>query len=174
VDGNEPRNVRFFEFLSDEERAGFVEAAELAVFGPGEVLIEEGGKPSDLFVLTSGRVEVSKRIPGHGDRLLAVLEATNGRTVVGERGLLSDSEASATVRASGEVMAVKVPRDTFRAMIREGQPAAYKLAYRIARILAERLVRLDEEVVEAVREIEHRGETDLKVFRDKLMTEWTV
>ncbi len=174
MDGNEPRNVGFFEFLSDEERAEFVEAAELVVFGPGEVLIEEGGEPSGLFVLTSGRVEVSKHILGHGDRLLAVLEATNGRTVVGERGLLGDSEASATVRASGEVRAVKVPRDTFRVMIREGRPAAYKLAYRIARILAERLVRLNEEVVETVREIEHRGETDLEVFRDKLMTEWTV
>ncbi len=174
MDGNEPRNVGFFEFLSNEERAEFVEAAELVVFGPGEVLIEEGGEPSSLFVLTSGQVEVSKHIPGHGDRLLAVLEATNGRTVVGERGLLGDSEASATVRASGEVRAVKVPRDTFRVMIREGRPAAYKLAYRIARILAERLVRLNEEVVETVREIEHRGETDLEVFRDKLMTEWTV
>ena len=174
MDSNEPRNVRFFEFLSGEERAEFAEAAELATFGPGEVLIEEGGEPSSLFILTSGQVEVSKHIPGHGDRLLAVLEATDGRTVVGERGLLSDGEASATVRASGEVKAIKVPRETFRAMIREGRPAAYKLAYRIARILAERLARLDQEVVEAVREIEHRGETDLEVFRDKLITEWTV
>jgi CRP/FNR family cyclic AMP-dependent transcriptional regulator len=171
---DDPRNVRFFEFLSDEERAEFAEAAELAVFEPGEALIEEGAKPSSLFVLTSGQVEVRKRVPGNGDRLLAVLDARNERTVVGERGLLDNRGASATVRASGRVEAVKIPRETFRAMIREGRPAAYKLAYRISRILARRLARLDEEVVEAVREIERQGETDLDVFREKLVTEWTI
>jgi len=174
MDGIEPRNVGFFEFLSDEEQAELAEVAERVVFEPGEVLIEEGGEPASLFVLTSGQVEVNKRVPGSGKRLLAVLEATDGRAVVGERGLLDDSEASATVRAKGRVEAVKVPRERFRAMIHEGRPAAYKLAYRIARILAERLARLDEEVVGVTREIERRGETDLDAFRDKLVTEWTI
>ena len=174
MDGKELRNVRFFEFLSEEERAEFAEAAELAVFRPGEVLIEEGTEPSNFFVLISGSVEVSKRIPEDDDRLLAVLDATNERTVVGERGLFGDGEASATVKAREEVEAIKIPREKFRAMIREGRPAAYKLAYRIARILARRLRRLDEEVVETIRELENRGETDLDVFRDKLITEWTV
>jgi len=32
----------------------------------------------------------------------------------------------------------------------------------------------DEEVVETVRELERRGETDLEAFRDKLITEWTL
>ncbi len=59
-------------------------------------------------------------------------------------------------------------------MIREGRPAAYKLAYRISGILAGRLARLDEEVVETIRELESRGETDLQAFRDKLVTDWTV
>lgn len=172
--GNDPRGVKFFEFLSDEERAEFAEAAEFVAFEPGEVLIEEGGKPSDLFVLTSGRVEVRKRIPGHDDRLLAVLDATNERTVVGERGLLGDRGASATVKAQGQVEAVKIPRKVFQVMIQEGRPAAYKLACRITRTLARRLARLDEEVVETVRELERRGETDLEAFRDKLITEWTL
>ncbi len=167
------RDVEFFEFLSDEERAGL--AAELVAFAPGEVLIEEGADPSSLFVLTSGSVEVRKRIPGRGDRLLAVLDATNERTVVvGELSFLGDKGASATVRAKGEVEAIKMPRERFRAMIREGRAAAYKLAYRISRILAGRLARLDEEVVETVRELESRGETDLQAFRDKLVTDWTV
>ncbi len=171
---NGERNVKFFEFLSDEERAEFEEVSQLRVFGPREALIEEGERPGRLFVLTSGKVEVHKRVPGHGERLLAVLDATNERTVVGERGLLCDNRASATVRARDEVEAVVIPREKFRAMIQEGRPAAYKLAYRIARILAGRLTRLDEEVVETIRELERRGETDLDLFREKLVAEWTV
>jgi CRP/FNR family transcriptional regulator, cyclic AMP receptor protein len=168
------QGVRFFEFLTEEERAEFAEGSELVAFEPGEVIIEEGGEPGSLFVLTSGRVEVSKRIAGGRERLLAEIEATGERTVVGERGLLGESGASATVRAASRVEAVKIPRATFRRMISEGRPAAYKLSYRIARTLARRLTRLDEEVVEAIRELERRGETDLEAFRDKLITDWAV
>jgi CRP/FNR family cyclic AMP-dependent transcriptional regulator len=152
----------------------FAEASELVAYTPGETLIEEGSEPSSLFVLTSGRVEVSKRIPRHGERILAEIDAANEKTVVGERGLLDSRGASATVQAKGEVEAIKIPREKFRAMISAGNPAAYKLATRITRILARRLVRLNEEVVETIRELEDRGETDLDVFRDKLVTEWTV
>ena len=166
--------ARIFDFLSEEEGVEFIKVSEPVVFAPGETIIEEGGAPSSLFVLTSGVVEVTKRIPGDGPRKLAEIDAGGGRTVVGERGLLGTSGASATVRASGEVEAIKIPREAFRAMIRAGNPAAYKLATRITRLLARRLTRLDEEVVGAIRELDRRGETDLDVFRDKLVTEWTV
>ncbi|MGI9049543.1 MAG: cyclic nucleotide-binding domain-containing protein [Rubrobacteraceae bacterium] len=172
--GNGLRQIKFFEFLTDEERREFEEEAELVVFEPGETFIEEGSRPSSLYVLTSGRVEVWKLIPGSGNRLLATIDASEERTVVGERGLLGDSGASATVRAKGEVEAIRIPRSTFRRMISEGRPASFKLSYRIARTLARRLTRLDEEVVEAIRDLERRGETDLDAFRDKLVTDWTV
>ena len=93
---------------------------------------------------------------------------------MGERGLLGESGASATVRAVDGVEAIKIPRDTFRRMVEEGRPAAFKLSYRIARTLARRLTRLDEEVVEAIRELESRGETDVEAFRDRLITDWSV
>ena len=168
------RQVRFFEFLTEEEREEFADSSELVTFEVGEEIIEEGAGTHDLFVLTSGRVEVRKRIPGGGDRLLATIDATDERTVVGERGLLGESGASATVRATDRVEAIKISRQTFRRMISEDRPAAFKLSYRIARTLARRLTRLDEEVVEAIQELETRGETDLEAFRDKLITDWTV
>ena len=168
------QGVRFFEFLTEEEREEFAEGSELVTFEPGEEIIEEGAGTHDLFVLTSGRVEVRKRVPGGGDRLLAEIDATGERTVVGERGLLGESGASATVRAASRVEAIKFPHETFRRMISEGRPAAFRLSYRIARTLAHRLTRLDEEVVEAIRELERRGETDLEAFRDKLITDWAV
>jgi CRP/FNR family cyclic AMP-dependent transcriptional regulator len=168
------QGVRFFEFLTEEEREEFLEGSEPVTFGAGEAIIEEGAETHDLFVLTSGRVEVRKRIPGGRDRLLAEIDATSERTVVGERGLLGESGASATVRAAGPVEAIKIPRQTFRRMVSEGRPAAFKLSYRIARTLARRLTRLDEEVVEATRDLERRGETDLEAFRDRLVTDWAV
>ena len=97
------RGVRFFEFLTEEEREEFAEGSETASFGPGEVLIEEGRDPGSLFVLTSGWLEVRKMISGHGDRLLARIDAAEVRTVVGGWGVLYQSGASARVVASGSV-----------------------------------------------------------------------
>src|SRR5919107_116402 len=168
------QGVRFFEFLTEEEREEFAEAAEPVSFGPGENIIEEGVDQESLFVLSSGAVEVRKGLPGGRSRLLAEIDTSRGRTVVGERGLLGESGASATVRAIGEVQAIRIPRDTFRRMVQEGRPAAFKRSYRIARTLARRLRRLDEEVVEAIRELENRGETDIEAFRDSLITDWSV
>jgi len=168
------QRVKFFEFLTDEERSEFMEGAEPAMFEAGEEIISEGEESSSLFVLTSGQVEVRKKILGDRDRLLAEIDADGEPTVVGERGLLGRSGASATVRAAGRVEAIRIPREAFRRMISEGRPAAFKLSYRIARTLAHRLTRLDEEVVEAIRDLERRGETDLEAFRDRLITEWTV
>ena len=168
------QGVRFFEFLTEEEREEFAEAAEPVSFGPGENIIEEGAEQGSLFVLASGSVEVWKNLSGGGSRLLAEIDASRGRTVVGERGLLGESGASATVTAVDRVEAVKIPRETFTRMVEEGRPAAFKLSYRIARTLARRLTRLDEEVVEAIRELESRGETDVEAFRDRLITDWSV
>ncbi len=168
------QGVRFFEFLTEEEREEFAEASELVSFGAGEDIIEEGGAPDGLFVLTSGRVEVRKSLPGGRSRLLAEIDAKDGPTVVGERGPLGESGASATVRAVGEVEAIKIPRAVFRRMVAEGRPGAFKLSYRIARTLARRLTRLDEEVARVIRELESRGEIDVEAFRDRLITDWSV
>src|ERR671916_1413864 len=168
------QGIRFFEFLTEEEREEFAEASEPVYFGPGENIIEEGADQESLFVLVSGTVEVRKGLSGGRSRLLAEIDASRGRTVVGERGLLGESGASATVMAVDEVEAIRIPRDTFRRMVQEGRPAAFKLSYCIARTLARRLTRLDEEVVEAIRELESRGETDLEAFRDKLITDWAI
>ncbi len=168
------QGVRFFEFLTEEEREEFAEVAEPASFGPGESIIEEGAEQESLFVLASGTVEVRKNLSSGRSRVLAEIDASRARTVVGERGLLGESGASASVTAIGRVEAVRIPRATFRRMVEEGRPAAFKLSYRIARTLARRLTRLDEEVVEAIRELERTGETDIEAFSDRLITDWSV
>ncbi|WP_273886564.1 cyclic nucleotide-binding domain-containing protein [Rubrobacter naiadicus] len=162
-----------FESLGQEELEEFAEVSEKAVYGAGEVLIQEGRPHEHLFVILSGEVEVLKRVPGSRPRVLARMDAGRERAVVGEVGLLAESAATATVRARTKVEALKIPRARFRRMISGGNPAAYKLSYGIARTLARRLARLDEEVARTARDLEGGGDVDLEAFRDRLMTEWS-
>jgi CRP/FNR family transcriptional regulator, cyclic AMP receptor protein len=168
------RHVRLFEFLTEEEREEFAEGSEVVAYMPGETIIAEGREPAGLFIITTGRVEVSKSLRTGRDRVLAEIAALDESTVVGERELLGESGASASVRAVSRVEAVKIPCETFRRMVSEGRPAAFRLSYRIARTLAQRLTRLDEEVVEAIRELERDGEADLDAFGDRLVVDWAV
>lgn len=166
------KSVRFFEFLTDEERAEFVRVSERVSFDAGEPLIREGTEQDSMYVLTSGRVEVFKRVLNDEDHRLATIEPG---AVIGERGLLGRSGASATVRAVEAVEAIRIPRATFRDMISAEEPAAYKLAFHISRTLARRLTELDEEICHAIRELEHRPrETDLEVFRDRISSDWSI
>lgn len=184
MDNKGHRNVPVFgllfdedEFLSKEEEVELTEAVERVVFQPGEVLIEEGSKPGCLLVLTSGRAEVSKRVSGYSDRLLAVLDASNKNVLIGERNLLSNREASATVRALEKTEALKIARERFQAKIAKERPAAYKLAYGIACVLAERIADTNESIAQIAAHLEDTKAEhlvrDLDLFRDKL-AEWSL
>ncbi|MGH3089210.1 MAG: Crp/Fnr family transcriptional regulator [Rubrobacteraceae bacterium] len=167
------RRSEFFESLSDEELSEFAEEAERVSFEFGERVIREGREARCMFVVISGSLEVVKKVPG-GERILAKLEAKEKPTVVGERGLLAKSGASATVRAASRVEAIQIKREAFRRMIEVERPAAFKVSYKISRTLAQRLTRLDEEVVEMIREVERRGDADVEAFRDRLITDWAI
>lgn len=164
--------AEFFEDLSEEELAEFASGAEACEFAFGEEIIREGRESECMFVVVFGGVEIVKKIPG-GERVIARLDSGRRPTIVGERGLLDKSGASATVRAASRVEAVKVRRGVFRDMIRAGSPAAFKVSCGISRTIARRLARLDEEVVATIREVEKKGEeADLEAFRDRLVTDW--
>ena len=160
-----------FENLTPGERAELEELFEPASIEDGETIFEEGGPEEHLYVLTSGAVEVSKRVfPGHWQRL-AVVEAP---AVVGEIGLMAESLASCTVTARGPVEALYLPHEAFLEKIEAGSRAAHKLAYEIGRTLAERMANTDESIAEIVGRLEEtESDRDFDVFREKLMHEWS-
>jgi len=78
---------------------------------PGDILIEEGTLPYEIFVLEEGTVEVVR-----GDERIATLGAGD---VVGEMGLMHQERRGATVRALTEVRAVALHADELEAMTEE-------------------------------------------------------
>jgi CRP/FNR family transcriptional regulator, cyclic AMP receptor protein len=77
-------------------------------FHEGDVLIEEGGLPSDVFVLEDGTVDVT-----HEDQLIASLGPGD---VVGEIALLEPQRRTATVKATSAVRAVALNVEDFTSM----------------------------------------------------------
>jgi CRP/FNR family transcriptional regulator, cyclic AMP receptor protein len=77
-------------------------------FAEGDVLIEEGGMPTDVFMLESGTVDVT-----HEEKLIATLGPGD---VVGEIALLDPQRRTATVTATSVVRAVALSVEDFASM----------------------------------------------------------
>ena len=165
------RGMPFFEHLDAEERAELEELLEPASFEQGETIFEEGGPEERVYVITSGTAEVYKRVlPGRRQHL-ATIEAP---TVVGEMGLLTEPRAAASVEARTPIEAYSIDRDRFLELLDADSPAASKVVYEIGRTLSERMARTDRSVAEIIARLEDPDEaSDIDVFRDRLIQEWS-
>ena len=165
------RDVPFFRHLTEDEREELEELLESASFEAGETIFEEGGPEERLYVITSGTVEVHKRVlPGRRQHLATV----DAPTVVGEMGLLTAPRAAASVEAITPVEAHSIDRDRFLEMLDADSPAACKVVYEIGRTLAARMARTDASIADIIGRLEGADEaTDFEIFQDRLIRDWS-
>jgi CRP-like cAMP-binding protein len=165
------RDVPFFRHLTEDEREELEELLESASFEAGETIFEEGGPEERLYVITSGTVEVHKRVlPGRRQHLATV----DAPTVVGEMGLLTTPRAAASVEARTPVEAHSIDRDRFLEMLDADSPAACKVVYEIGRTLAARMARTDASIADIIGRLEGADEaTDFEIFQDRLIHDWS-
>lgn len=98
---------------------------------PGETVIEEGAAGDSLFVILSGRVEITKT-EGEQEIVLASREAGD---LLGEMSLLEQRPRTATARAMAESELLEIGPEAFRRML-ESNPT---IASTVLRTMAGRL-----------------------------------
>lgn len=122
-----------FADLKDQQRHALVEASGTLGFGPGEVIVREGDGGESLYVLLSGRVEVSKELEG---RPLVVRQLGKSE-VFGEMTLFLDTPRSATVRALEECRLLRVGRTAVQGLLQEDPALLDRFATLVAARQAE-------------------------------------
>lgn len=110
------------------------------VFREGECLIEEGGTTREVFLVFQGAVVVEQG-EGAGRTILALLEAQPGHPLIlGEMAWFGDMPRTATVRASGATMALRLEPGHLDAIL-EGHPS---LTARLCKQFTQRLKETNE------------------------------
>jgi sulfate permease, SulP family len=108
-------------------------------YGAGEIVIREGSRDRDLFLMARGTASVRVEVPGQGrQRRLASFSAG---TVFGEVALLDQEPRSATVTADEEVVCYVLSEDAFHALVRDHHAIAIRLLTNLGRELSRRLRR---------------------------------
>jgi AAA family ATP:ADP antiporter len=122
------RSVDLFRQIPSEDLAQVVQVTRAVRFAPGERFIQQGDVGDSLYLIIDGEVEVV--VDGVG-----TVARRGTKDALGDMALLTDSLRTASCVAASDVLALKIEREDFQALMNE-KP---ELAFGIIKVLVQRL-----------------------------------
>jgi CRP/FNR family transcriptional regulator, cyclic AMP receptor protein len=116
--------VPLFSDLTQREQSVLAANCRERDYPEGATLLRQGETGVGLFIITSGRAQVTQQTPDGSTRDLGTFERG---AVIGEMSLLDDLPRTATVTALEPTRALVIPVWDFRAALRESPEIAIKL-----------------------------------------------
>ncbi|MEM7248528.1 MAG: cyclic nucleotide-binding domain-containing protein [Acidobacteriota bacterium] len=145
IDTERFTKVPLFEKLNPDEVASLLEIAEDVLPEAGDVVVEEGSDGDAFYVISDGVFDV---VQGGSSALeQKVMARLEEYSFFGEMALVSADKRSASVHCVKEGRLKRFPLDAFQAKLDDGDLAAYKVTHAMARILAQRLNRVQKRFI---------------------------
>jgi CRP-like cAMP-binding protein len=138
-------NMPLFSRLTERELLRVMQAVEVREFKDGDVVIREGDKGDELFIVLEGHVRVAR-----GEQVLANLGQGEH---VGEMALIRSVPRSATVTAVGGAEVIAIRRADFFEILRKEHEIAVKMLWQFLGVLADRLDQTNSQLHNAKREL---------------------
>jgi PPM family protein phosphatase len=138
-------NMPLFERLTERELLRVMQAVEVRAYDDGDVVIREGDKGDELFIVLEGKVRVSR-----GEQTLTHLGQGEH---VGEMALIRSVPRSATVTAVGAAELIAIRRADFFEILRKEHEVAVKMLWQFLGVLADRLDQTNTQLHSAKREL---------------------
>ncbi len=130
------RRSALFAELDDEDLAQLLMIGRVRKFPAESSILAEGTSVSALYVIQTGKVRISKVVPGVGEEALAILEAGD---VFGEIGFFDGGPASAHALAHSDCEIFSIPHAEMRELIAARPDLAGRFLWAFGRTLARRL-----------------------------------
>jgi CRP-like cAMP-binding protein len=145
------RQIPALECFSEDDLKEFLRFSEIKTYMENEVIIEENSQDDRVFYLISGKAKVVK----NGKEVI-ILRRTGD--VFGEIGVITGVARSATVIAAGPTMCVSIRMSEIDKLDEKNRLAFKYMIFRgFAEILANRLKKTTEELVEAQSKLNQRN-----------------
>ena len=129
--------TRFAEGLTHAELTCLGRASRMVEAGPGFVLFREGQIEDEVFVVFSGHVRLSMKVPGRGE--VTLMTAGPG-DLVGWSGLISDGVMTATATVLDPTRLVAMSGRCLKQLCDSDPQLGYVLMKRLAQVISRRLV----------------------------------
>ena len=141
-----------FSRLAERELFRVMQAFEVRQYKDDEVVIREGDKGDELFIVLEGKVRVCR-----GEQTLTHLGPGEH---VGEMALIRSVPRSATVTAVGDTEIIAIRRADFFEILRKEHEIAVKMLWQFLGVLADRLDQTNNQLHNAKRELAAEDVTD--------------
>jgi len=138
-------NMPLFARLTERELLRVMQAVQVREYKDGDVVIKEGDKGDELFIVLEGKVRVQR-----GEQVLTTLGPGEH---VGEMALIRSVPRSATVVAAGPAELIAIRRQDFFEILRKEHEVAVKMLWQFLGVLADRLDQTSSELHDAKREL---------------------
>ncbi|MCP3104831.1 cyclic nucleotide-binding domain-containing protein [Myxococcus sp. K15C18031901] len=130
------KKVALFEGLTQGQLAKVAQLGHSRDYPAGAFLFREGEVGHEMFVLSQGKVRISKTVPGIGEEALAILEPGQ---YFGEMAVIEDSPRSADAIAHVSCQVWVIERSKLDQLMFTDKDLAYVLLWTFVRTLSERL-----------------------------------
>ncbi len=130
------KKVALFEGMSSSQLRKLGTALRAVEFGAGAHIFREGDSSASMFIITEGKVRISKMVPGIGEEALAILEPGQ---YFGEMSLIEDTPRSADAIAHVGCKLYELSREKLDQVMFTDKEIAYVLLWTFVRTLSARL-----------------------------------
>jgi serine/threonine protein phosphatase PrpC/CRP-like cAMP-binding protein len=144
--------MALFRALNDREILRLMQMVEVVAFKDEDVVIREGDKGEELFIVLTGSVKVKR-----GDTVLATLGPGHH---FGEMALVRSQPRSATVVSDLDSELMVIRRTDFFEILRTEHQLAVKLLWQFLSVLGDRLDEMNRELGQAREELAAEDVTD--------------
>jgi PPM family protein phosphatase len=138
--------------LTERELLRVMQAVEVREYEPDQIVIQEGDRGDELFIVLQGKVRVSR-----GGELLTRFGAGEH---FGEMALIRSVPRSATVTSDGKSELIAIRRTEFFEILRKEHEIAVKMLWQFLGVLADRLDATSNELRNAKQELAAEDITD--------------
>ncbi len=141
-------NLDFFKFFKDNpERLGVVvKYLKYKKFKKGDIVIEEDEIGDSLYIIKKGTVRIEKKT-FNNDRFTVIVLKDKEHVFFGEISLLRDAKRTATVICEEDSEFLILNRVDFNKICEEDNYIGMIIYKKIANILAERLIKADQDII---------------------------
>jgi CRP/FNR family cyclic AMP-dependent transcriptional regulator len=137
------RACPLFETLSAQHLKTIAEAATLRDYQGGNSIFSEGDGGDEMYVVVSGRVRISKILPGVGEEALSILDPGS---YFGEMAMVDDAPRSADALAHTPCTVAVIRREALEQLMFVDKDLAYVLLWTFVRTLTSRLRETNEKI----------------------------
>ena len=132
------QDTEVFKGLVTDDLEQIATICKPARFNKGDVIVEEDARERELYIIKSGRVNISLSPPGSQETRGTLTSCKPGQ-VFGELSFIDGARRSTWVIALDDVEVYQIRWESFSGLIQSKPEIGYRVMSNLARVIADRL-----------------------------------